>query len=109
MPNKGEERRDKAMSTKISLSGIRLEALHAFFDTAEKVLGKDNVSRNASYGALTGPGGQNAYEDPFPMGETHVPSGAVRPATVDELRKVIRLANEKSIPLWVFSRGKNLG
>jgi 4-cresol dehydrogenase (hydroxylating) len=39
----------------------------------------------------------------------HVPSGAISPADVGELAAVLRIANERGIPLWPISRGKNYG
>jgi 4-cresol dehydrogenase (hydroxylating) len=39
----------------------------------------------------------------------HVPAGAVAPANVDELRALLRVANERGVPLWPISRGKNYG
>ena len=38
-----------------------------------------------------------------------VPACAVQPSTVDELRGVLRIANEHRVPLWVISRGRNFG
>lgn len=31
------------------------------------------------------------------------------PATVDELQGVLKIANKYGIPVWTFSRGKNIG
>lgn len=90
-------------------SRINPENLQKFFDRAEEILGKENVSRDASYGALAGPKGQTVYEDPFPLRAPRIPSGAVRPASVSEVQAVLKLANELAIPLWTVSRGKNLG
>jgi len=39
----------------------------------------------------------------------HVPSGAVAPASVEEVQAIVRLANEHKTPLWPVARGKNLG
>jgi len=54
------------------------------------------------------------YIDPYELHESDaskrkVPSAAVRPANVDELKKVLEVSNKHVIPLWTFSRGKNLG
>jgi hypothetical protein len=53
------------------------------------------------------------YIDPYELGEADgkrkIPSAAVRPKNTDELRRVLAISNEYSIPLWTFSRGKNLG
>lgn len=53
------------------------------------------------------------YVDPYELGEAEgkrkMASAAVRPKNVEELRKVLAISNEYSIPVWTFSRGKNLG
>ncbi|ORY00977.1 hypothetical protein BCR34DRAFT_606114 [Clohesyomyces aquaticus] len=53
------------------------------------------------------------YIDPYELSESEgkrkMPSAAVRPKNVDELRKVLDISNQYSIPVWTFSRGKNLG
>lgn len=38
-----------------------------------------------------------------------VPSAAVLPNSTDQLAAILKIANEFQIPLWTFSRGKNLG
>ncbi|KAL4913009.1 hypothetical protein BDW62DRAFT_205996 [Aspergillus aurantiobrunneus] len=54
------------------------------------------------------------YVDPYDIYEDDeakrkVPSAAVTPASIDELGKVLQVANKYGLPLWTFSRGKNLG
>ncbi|KAJ4344464.1 uncharacterized protein N0V89_012206 [Didymosphaeria variabile] len=53
------------------------------------------------------------YIDPYELweaeGKRKMPSAAVRPRNVEELRRVLAISNEYSIPVWTFSRGKNLG
>lgn len=39
----------------------------------------------------------------------HQPGAALAPADVEQLRAVLRIANEHGIPLWPVSRGKNFG
>ncbi|HXX71458.1 MAG TPA: FAD-binding oxidoreductase [Candidatus Acidoferrum sp.] len=41
--------------------------------------------------------------------DEHVPSAAVGPQSVEEVRAIVRIANEYKVPLWPISRGKNLG
>ena len=50
-----------------------------------------------------------SYHDPyFPgAGEQHLPSGAVLPAGVEEIRAVLRIANRVRLPLWSVSLGRN--
>jgi 4-cresol dehydrogenase (hydroxylating) flavoprotein subunit len=80
-------------------------------DSIADCVGSKNVSRDASYGSLEGPQGQLSYGDVWPMRDPdqHLPSGAIRPATVDELQCVLKIANEYKLPLWTTSRGRNLG
>lgn len=51
------------------------------------------------------------YEDAYQFtGEMrHAPAAAVAPADVEELRALVRLANEHRLPIWPISRGKNYG
>jgi hypothetical protein len=53
------------------------------------------------------------YIDPYELheaeGKRRIPSAAVRPKNVEELREVLKISNENGIPVWTFSRGKNLG
>lgn len=39
----------------------------------------------------------------------YVPSGAVAPSTVEQVQKIVTIANDTRIPLWPFSTGRNLG
>lgn len=53
------------------------------------------------------------YIDPYELqeaeGKRKMPSAAVRPKNIEELRKILKVSNEFGIPVWTFSRGKNLG
>ncbi|KAJ4415353.1 hypothetical protein N0V85_002755 [Neurospora sp. IMI 360204] len=56
------------------------------------------------------------YIDPYDIHEADsendkrkVPSAAVCPSSTDQLSAILKIANEFTIPLWTFSRGKNLG
>jgi 4-cresol dehydrogenase (hydroxylating) len=50
------------------------------------------------------------YRDPYAPGDIRefTPSAAVAPDGVEEIRKVLAIANEHGIPLWPISTGKNL-
>ena len=50
-----------------------------------------------------------SYHDPyFPgTGGQHLPSGAVLPASVEEIRAVLGIANRVRLPLWSVSLGRN--
>ena len=41
--------------------------------------------------------------------EEPIPSAAVAPHSVEEVQKVVKIANGYKIPLWTISTGKNLG
>ena len=60
---------------------------------------------------LTSDADRESYTDSYALGDgrNHAPSGAVAPGSVDEVRALIRLANEHKMPLSPISRGKNLG
>ena len=51
------------------------------------------------------------YHDAYGFEEpvAHVPGAAIAPANTQELRAVLRIANEHGVPLWPVSRGKNYG
>lgn len=70
----------------------------------------------AAFGAAVGPewvftseDHKASYLDPFAIGDPqeHASVGAVAPATIDELRAVLQVANAHRIPLWPISMGKN--
>ncbi|KAJ5654906.1 hypothetical protein N7490_001909 [Penicillium lividum] len=72
-------------------------------DLVSGVIGEENVSRTSSHGCLDGPNGEKYYGDHYEMRapNRNTPAGAFRPETL--------VANEYKVPLWTFSRGKNLG
>ncbi|KAF3403471.1 Vanillyl-alcohol oxidase [Penicillium rolfsii] len=54
------------------------------------------------------------YVDPYELyedkeSERKVASAAVLPRSVEDLQGLLKTANKYGIPLWTFSRGKNLG
>jgi len=58
---------------------------------------------------VTSSTGLAAYRDPFAPGERAAfsASAALLPASVDEIRAVLRVANQYRIPLWTVSTGRN--
>jgi 4-cresol dehydrogenase (hydroxylating) len=53
---------------------------------------------------------RRAYSDHYSPDESkHMPAAAVAPASVEEVRAIVRIANEHKVPLWPISRGKNFG
>lgn len=52
----------------------------------------------------------SAYRDPYTLTndpEEYKPSGAVAPASVDEVQEIVKVANELGVPLWPVSKGNN--
>src|SRR5690606_27531144 len=62
---------------------------------------------------FTAPEDLNTYRDFYSVlwdePEERVASAAVAPATVEEVQAVVRAANERRIPLYPISTGRNLG
>ncbi|MDE1184655.1 FAD-binding oxidoreductase [Paraburkholderia sp.] len=61
---------------------------------------------------LSSPDALDGYRDPFafasqPEFAVTDASAAIRPASVDEIRAVLRVANQYRIPLWTVSTGRN--
>ncbi len=53
---------------------------------------------------------REAYRDFFSFSDTHhLASGAVAPASAEQIRALVQIAAQYRIPLWPISRGKNLG
>jgi 4-cresol dehydrogenase (hydroxylating) len=54
---------------------------------------------------------RDGYMDPYALGDgrEHRPAAAVAPQGLEELRAIVRVANELRVPLWPVARGKNLG
>ncbi|KAK4148835.1 hypothetical protein C8A00DRAFT_38578 [Chaetomidium leptoderma] len=90
-------------------TGASEPQLGDFLRFAATIVGDENVSQDSSSGAPAGIEGSCSYGDPFPLGRTHTPGPAVRPATVDQVREVVRAANRFRVHLWTISQGKNLG
>jgi len=82
---------------------IDLARFNAALKAFERVVGKDWV--------LASDLDRDTYADIYAPGseEEHPPSAAVAPGSTEEVRAILRVANEHKIPLWPVSRGKNLG
>jgi len=53
---------------------------------------------------------RDAYLDLFALDtRRNLPAAAVAPASVEEVREIVRAANRHKVPLWPISRGKNYG
>ncbi len=80
----------------------RVQINPAAFRAFAKTIGAEWVMTNAE--------DRSAYADHFAADETlHQPAGAIAPATTEEVRAAIRIANQYRVPLWPISRGKNFG
>lgn len=98
-------------NSRVLPAGINEETFNKAFNAVGKFIGEQNVSRTHQHGGLAGPQGEEWYGDHYEMRgpSRNTPSGAFRPKTVEEIQHIVKIANEFRIPLWVFSRGKNLG
>lgn len=101
----------KETTARVLPPGLDEAAFERACDAVSKVIGEDNVSRTHECGGLDGPHGERWYGDHYEMRGTgrNTPAGAFRPGNVEEIQHVLKIANEYNLPLWVFSRGKNLG
>lgn len=90
--------------TRVLPPGVTQYAFDAAVLQLMAIVGHDQVLQG---NALT------EYIDPYELSETEakrrIPSAAVRPKSTEELRRVLAVFNEYTIPVWTFSRGKNLG
>lgn len=77
-----------------------MDSRTAFLERAALIVGAENV---------VVPGVDAGYIDPYPLVAGRGKWPGVRPGSVEEVREVVRLANELEVALWTFSRGKNLG
>jgi len=75
----------------------------AMLTASAGVVGKDWV--------MASDADRDAYSDVYAPGSSEEwPAGAaIAPASVEEVRAIVRLANEHKTPLWPVARGKNLG
>lgn len=65
-----------------------------------KIVGADNVHTTELH--------TTAYKDPYSLDDARfLPSAAVSPANNEEIKQILKLANQVKLPLWVVSAGKN--
>lgn len=85
--------------------GVSSTAFESAVNAFARAIGDEWVVRGAK--------GLADYRDPFAFASADArefaPGAAVRPLSVEEVRAIVRIANEHKIPLWTVSRGKNLG
>ena len=84
--------------------GVTRDALDTAIKKYKNIVGDDQVYQGD---------GLTEYIDPYELheaeGTRRMPSAAVRPKDIEELKEVLKISNEFGIPVWTFSRGKNLG
>ena len=87
----------------IHVPQIPSHALGAAIDGFEKIVGADSV--------VTAPEDLQEFRDPFqpPSWDEYTASAVVMPTTVEELQAIVRVANERKVPLWAHGQGRNNG
>jgi 4-cresol dehydrogenase (hydroxylating) len=62
-------------------------------------------------GVILDPAGIDEFRDPYwiPGDHTFAASAVVQPETVEQVREVMRIANEVDVPVWPHSQGRNNG
>ncbi|HEY1608551.1 MAG TPA: FAD-binding oxidoreductase [Paraburkholderia sp.] len=81
--------------------GFSADRFARVLDELTSLVGVDNVRRGAA---------ATRYDDPFvPTADPRAfaASAAVLPANVDEIRAILRIANDARLPLWTVSTGRN--
>ncbi|KAH7089418.1 hypothetical protein FB567DRAFT_568341 [Paraphoma chrysanthemicola] len=81
--------------------GLDAETFERVLVRLRDVVGEENVAVGE---------GLRDFRDPYPLqiGENQ-PSAAACPTSVEQIQSILKIANEFSIPIWVFSQGKNFG
>ena len=76
----------------------------------DDVVARLQAELGAEHVALPGPGLEE-YFDPFPLEDPgrYAPGLAVRPADVEQVQAVLRIATEARTPVWTVSQGRNNG
>jgi 4-cresol dehydrogenase (hydroxylating) flavoprotein subunit len=84
-------------------AGISESSLERALEELSAVVGADAVLRSAE--AL------REFRDPFwHLDWDHYEASAVvQPASVEEVQAIVRIANERRVPLWITSQGRNNG
>src|SRR5690349_7215781 len=90
------------MPDRVLPPGLSESRARAALRQLETIVGADHV--------FTADLDRHTYADKFAIDEAHHQAlGAVAPASVEEIRAIVRVASEYKLPLWPISRGKNLG
>src|SRR5689334_4243906 len=86
-------------------SGVSQKEFNEALKQLEQVVGKEWVFSSAADVDLY----RDSYSPFWHEEEERIPSAAVAPDTVEQVQKIVRIANTFKIPLWTISTGKNLG
>jgi 4-cresol dehydrogenase (hydroxylating) len=81
--------------------GLDADTLAEAFDQFRAIVGADWVFTDQQ---------ASSYRDPYTLTNNpaeYQPSGAVAPASVDEVQEIVGVANRYGVPLWPVSRGNN--
>jgi len=83
--------------------GVSESSLERALEELAGVVGSEHVLRDTE--AL------REFRDPFwHLGwDEYEASSVVQPASVDEIQAIVRVANERRVPLWISSQGRNNG
>jgi 4-cresol dehydrogenase (hydroxylating) flavoprotein subunit len=78
-------------------------SLERALEAIRAIVGDDSVHTDEA--------GMLEFRDPFwPLSwDDHEASAVVQPRTVEEIQAILRIANERRVPLWVSSQGRNNG
>src|SRR6185436_16244517 len=79
------------------------ERLAVALDAFRSALGPDAV--------IAGDDELRAFRDPFAFAtwDDYTASAVLMPETVEEIQAIVRIANERAVPLWTHATGMNNG
>jgi len=89
--------------TTILPPGVTQETFDAVLQAFRNIVGEEGV--------LISEDALKPHRDPyaFAADDAFIPSAAVLPDSVEQIRAILRVANQYTVPLWVVSQGRNLG
>ena len=89
---------------KVLPPGVDQETFDQAIDDFLDILGEQSVFTGEALRDYVDP-----YEIQAPNVERKIPSAAVCPSSTEQLQAILAVANKHGIPVWTFSRGKNIG
>lgn len=89
------------MSTHVLPPGFDQQTFNAVLEEFRAAIGAEWV--------YTADADRASYLDPFEIGDqdVHASSAALAPDGIDDIRKILKIANRHRVPLWPISMGKN--